>query len=205
MDQQKLLDLLCKYLQEHLGCHTAILYGSLAWGDLDASSDIDVIAFHDGGEAAHVAHRWQNLFLDLFLYPTATKPEPDWLRVHGGKVLFQRGQGGDKILAAVATMFAAGPEALSVTDRQTRHLWSEKMLARAEKGDPEGNYRRHWLLMALLEDYFVLRGRWYLGPKRSLAFLKSEKPEDFAVLGRAFEPSASIEDIRVAVATVIRV
>ena len=32
-DQQKLLDLLCKYLKEHFGCYTAILYGSRAQGD----------------------------------------------------------------------------------------------------------------------------------------------------------------------------
>lgn len=102
-------------------------------------------------------------------------------------------------------MFTACPETLSVSEVQTRHLWFEKMLARAEKGDAEGNYRRHWLLMALLEDYFVPRGQWYLGPKRSLAFLKSEKPEHFAVLCRAFEPSASIEDIRAAVAIVVGV
>lgn len=79
------------------------------------------------------------------------------------------------------------------------------MLTRAEKGDPEGDYRRHWLLMVLLEDYFALRGQWYLGPKRSLALLQHEEPQDFAVLRQALEPSASIADIRAAVAMVIGV
>jgi hypothetical protein len=202
-DHQTLLDLLCKYLQEDLGCHTTILYGSRARGDWDVASDIDVIAFRDAGEAVHVAHRWQEHFLDLFIFPTATKPDTTWLRVHGGRVLFQRAKHGDDVLAAVETMFTAGPEVLGAIEVQTRRLWSEKMLARVEKGDPEGDYRRHWLLMALLEDYFALRGQWYFGPKRSLALLKSNKPEDYVVLCRAFNPSAPIEDIRAAVVMVI--
>jgi hypothetical protein len=201
--QQDLFDLLCRHLAKQFACHTAILYGSQARGDWDATGDIDVIAFRDVGEAGHVAHRWQNLFLDLFLYPTATKPAPDWLRLHGGRVLFQRGSEGDNVLSAVGDMLVAGPERLSADEVRTRRLWAEKMLIRAEKGDPEGNYRRHWLLMTLLEDYFALRGQWYLGPKRSLALLQREKPEDFAVFRKALEPSASIADIRAAVATVI--
>src|SRR5271166_666783 len=146
-DQQELLELLQRYLTEQFGCHTAILYGSRARGDWDAASDIDVIALRDAGEAGHVAHRWQNLFLDLFLYPTATTATPDWLRLHGGRVLFQRGSEGDNVLSAVEDMLAAGPERLSADDMRTRRLWAEKMLLRAEKGDPEGDYRRHWLLM----------------------------------------------------------
>jgi hypothetical protein len=204
-DQQELLNLLRRYLTEQFGCHTAILYGSRARDDWDALSDIDVIAFRDAGEAGHIAHRWHDLYLDLFIYPTATKPAPDWLRLHGGRVLFQRGSDGDEILAAVGGMLAAGPEHLSADDARTGRLWAEKMLARAEKDDPEGDYRRHWLLTALLEDYFALRGRWYLGPKRSLALLQREEPRDFAVFCRALEPSASIADIRAAVVMVIRV
>jgi hypothetical protein len=202
-DRRRLLDLLRRYLEEELGCHTAILYGSRARGDWEATSDIDVVAFRDAGETGQLAHRWQGLFLDLFLYPTATRPDPDWLRLHGGQVLFQRGSGGDEVLAAVEAMFAAGPEPLSAGDARTRRLWSEKMLARAEKGDAEGNYRRHWLLMALLEDYFALREQWYLGPKRSLTFLERERPKDFATFCRAFDPSASIEDVRAAVEMVV--
>lgn len=119
-DQQELLDLLRRHLTEQFCCHTAILYGSRARGDWDAASDIDVIAFCDAGEAGHVAHRWHDLYLDLFLYPTATKAAPDWLRLHGGRVLFQRGSDGDEVLAAVEGMLAAGPERLSADDARTQ-------------------------------------------------------------------------------------
>jgi hypothetical protein len=124
------------------------------------------------------------------------------MRFHEGKVLFQRGAHGDEVLAAVDAMHTAGPAMLSANEARTRRLWLRKMLARAEKGDPEGNYRRHWLLIALLEDYFRLRGEWYLGPKRSLRLLHHKKPEHAAVLEKAFEPSASIMDIQAAVVLV---
>jgi hypothetical protein len=76
------------------------------------------------------------------------------------------------------------------------------MLARAEKGGPEGDYRRRWLLQTLPEIYFTLNGLWYLGPKRSLAFLQQNKPDHFEALRRAFAHGATIADIRAAVAVV---
>jgi len=35
------------------------------------------------------------------------------------------------------------------------------MALRMRRSDIEGNFRRAWLLTALLEDYFRLRGMWY--------------------------------------------
>jgi len=204
-NQQELLDLLRPHLEQRFGCHTAILYGSRARGDWDAASDIDVAAFRDAGEAEHAAHRWQELHLDLFLYPTATEPNQDWLRLRGGRVLFQRDQVGDKALAAVDSLYTAGPKKLTASEAETRRLWLEKMLARAEKGDTEGDYRRHWLLMTLLEDYFAFREEWYLGPKRSLTCLERERPAHFALFRKALKPSASLEEIRAVITMAIEV
>ena len=195
-DQQQLLDRLNAYLRDHFSCKTAVLYGSRARGDWDTTSDIDVIAFGDGIQMGHIAHRWENLFLDLFLYPPGTKPEPDWLRIHDGRVLFQHGSEGDEVLAATKEMFSSGPERMSPGDAQTTRLWLEKMLARADKSDIEGDYRRHWLLKDALEMYFLLRGRWYLGPKKSLALLQDENPAHFDAFRKALAPEASMEDIR---------
>jgi len=200
-DQHELLDRLCAYLKEQFSCDTVILYGSRARGDWDSTSDIDVIAFGHAQEAGHIAHRWENLFLDLFVYPPGTTPEQDWLRVHDGRVLFQRGSEGDEILAAVEEMFSSGPDPLSPGDSQTTRLWLEKMLARAGKADVEGDYRRHWLLKEVLEAYFALRGRWYLGPKKSLALLQDENPAHFDVFRKALAPGASMAAIQSAVAT----
>ncbi len=90
---------------------------------------------------------------------------------------------------------------MSPGDARTTRLWLEKMLARAEKGDAEGDYRRPWLLREVLEIYFLLRGRWYLGPKMSLASLQNEEPAHFEVFRKALASGASMADIRSAVTT----
>ena len=201
-EQQDLLDRLCSYLKDHFSCETAILYGSRARGDWDHASDIDVLAFGSAGETPHVAHRWEDLFLDLFLYPSRTNPTSDWLRIHDGLVLFQNATDGDDALAATKAMFLAGPEQMSETDRQTTRLWLDKMLSRAEKGDPEGNYRRHWLLKEMLEIYFNLRGEWYMGPKKAIATLRIERPAHFDLFRRAFAPGAGMTEMCAAIEVV---
>jgi len=66
------------------------------------------------------------------------------------------------------------------------------------QGDIEENFRRAWLLTSLLEDYFVLRGEWYRGPKESLRFLKAERPEIGHLFEATLAPNAdfkAIEDL----------
>ena len=59
--------------------------------------------------------------------------------------------------------------------------------------DIEGNFRRHWLLTALIEDYFLIRGLWYRGPKESFIWLKLNEPKLFEIYERALKPNASLE------------
>ncbi len=51
------------------------------------------------------------------------------------------------------------------------------------------------LLFTALEDWFALRGRWYLGPKQALATLRSEEPAAYALAERALMPEAKLDDI----------
>ena len=64
------------------------------------------------------------------------------------------------------------------------------MLGRIKKGDVEGNYRRHWLLYQLLDDYFYLRRLWYLGPKESFTWLKTNDPPAYDAFVTALKPAA---------------
>ncbi len=56
---------------------------------------------------------------------------------------------------------------LSSAKIELRRSWSYKMLERVHQDDIEANYRRAWLLFPLLEDYFAIRQKWYLGSKAS--------------------------------------
>jgi hypothetical protein len=69
------------------------------------------------------------------------------------------------------------------------------MLARARKGDLEAHYRRSWLLTALLEDYFRLRGQWYLGPKQSFKILWESDPNTVAAFAAALKPGADLQTL----------
>jgi hypothetical protein len=70
------------------------------------------------------------------------------------------------------------------------------MLERSAHGDIEADYRRTWLLMALLEDYFALRHQWYLGPKRGFRWLEANEPGVHAAFKAALRPDATPDAIR---------
>jgi hypothetical protein len=164
--------------------------------DWEAMSDIDVIAFRDTGDHQRVASRWNGVFLDLFVHSTNDEADPGWIRINGGRILFQKDGFGDKVLDDVKVMFDAGPEDVPNAELQVRKIWAEKMLDRAGKGDVEGNFRLHWLLFVLLEDYFAVRRNWYLGPKRSFRKLRETTESHFSIFETALKPGASLDAVR---------
>lgn len=190
------LDDIAARLREQHGCHTAILYGSRARGDAGPASDYDVAGFADTTAVERITGAWRSGYLDVFVYPESKlAASAEMLHMRGGKVLFQRDRAGDEFLAALEAVRAAGPEALPESELTARRNWAWKMLDRARLGDPEGNYRRAWLLTALLEDYFHLRGLWYEGSKKSLVFLAASEPEVCAKFEAALLPGASLDTI----------
>ena len=196
MTNSELIESLAEDLRRTYGCHTAILYGSRARDDWEVTSDIDVIAFRDTGDHQRVASRWNGVFLDLFVHPTNDELDPSWIRINGGRVLFQKDRFGDKVLDDVKALFDAGPEEVPFSELQVRKIWAEKMLERAAKGDIEGNFRLHWLLFVLLEDYFAVRRSWYLGPKQSFRKLGETAGKHFSIFEAALKPGASLDAVR---------
>jgi hypothetical protein len=69
------------------------------------------------------------------------------------------------------------------------------MLLRIQRDDLEGNYRRHWLLFQLLEDYFRLRNIWFMGAKRSLAYLRKNDLVTLELYEASVRPGASFKEI----------
>jgi predicted nucleotidyltransferase len=185
-------------------CHTLILYGSWARGDATPASDYDLLAIRPRGNAVvRDARLWEGAYLDIFVYPEKKLKPADLLHVRGGKVLFQKGRLGEVLLARIDKIHAQGPKPLSVDEIGARRMWAHKMLDRLRVGDPEGNYRRAWLLTALLEDYFVLRNRWYEGPKLALKWLRRHRPDVCAKFAAALEPAADLSAISDLIAAVV--
>lgn len=195
---EALLSRVVEELRSRHDCHTVILYGSYARGDQSAISDIDVLGIRAAGEAVRDARLWQGVYLDAFIYPEAILDTFDegMARILGGRILLQRDAIGRQLLERVEALIAQGPEPADPAEIQVRLTWARKMVGRIGQRDVEGNYRRHWLLFQLLEDYFYLRGLWFHGSKESFKWMKSEDPFTFQLFEAALEPGASDETLQ---------
>ncbi len=69
------------------------------------------------------------------------------------------------------------------------------MVRRAAKGDPEGDFRLHWLLNDSLSIAFGFMGRRYPGPKAALRTLATGNPDLHARFVAALRPGASLVDV----------
>lgn len=201
----ELLEAVAAELCDRHGCHTVILYGSLARGDANAESDIDVLGLRDEGPAFRDARPWRGRYLDAFIHPAADFDHPDesHLKLLGGHVLVERADAGSRLLAAVQAVYDAGPKVLDEHEQAVLRSWLEKTMHRIARGDLEGHYRRVMLLYQALEDYFALRGHWYLGPKAAFAWLREHDPEAYRRFEQALAPGASLKDIQAMVNVVM--
>jgi hypothetical protein len=193
---------LVEALREAHGAHTALLYGSwpMAAPGRERHRPGPVRPHRAGPAGRPLA---PGPALDVFVHPETVLAQPtaEQLYLRGAQVLAQRGDEATRFLAQLEALHAAGPQPLAPDEAQARRVWVAKMLQRLRRGDAEGDYRRHWLLMMALEDYFALRTRWYPGPKKALAWLAREMPHHHALCRRA-APGAS-DDIAAWMAAVI--
>lgn len=175
------------------GAHTVVLYGSRARGDATPESDIDVACFADVSESYQDARLWQDAFLDGFVYPTSRiegDVENEMLKLVGGKAILDERGLAEAFLVRVRARDEEPVPLLREHERQAMRTWAHKTLARIRRGDIEGNYRYHVLLVHLLEDHFALLARRYRGPKRALAELAASDPSTFTAFEAALLPGA---------------
>ena len=191
------LDAISSELKSKYNVHTVILYGSRARNEHGPASDYDIVGIGPVDRVVRDARTWNGFFLDAFVYPETKIQTPDesMLYMREGIVLFEKGDIGTRFLKALDELYSRGPEKLPPDEVQARIVWASKMLERARQEDIEGNYRRAWLLMALVEDYFLIRGLWYSGPKKALAWLAKNNPQVYAAYEKALKPNAELTDI----------
>ena len=123
------------------------------------------------------------------------RPTEEHLKLKGSLVLLQRGAEAEDFLSKLEGIFRRGPEPLPSDEIEARKVWAHKMVARMRRADLEGNYRRVWLLTALLEDYFHIRGLWFEGPKKSLRWLEQFDAVTYDAMRAALEPNAGEEAV----------
>lgn len=184
-------------LKTNFHCHTVVLYGSRARGDWSDSSDFDILGVSDDiAKVTRHAYKLEDSFVDGFVYPTSALKEIDasHLYMRDGKVLFERDSFGTELLNKIAAVYSTGP-VVPEDELNMKKVWAEKMLERVRRGDAEGEYRRHWLIYALLEDYFTFRGLWYEGPKKAFSYLSQNDMEVYNQFLTVFNSPKSIDEL----------
>ena len=202
--EPSLNDLVQELTEKH-HCHTLILYGSRARGEETPESDYDLLGFRETGADIWDARLWNGKYLDVFIYPESkinSTPE-EFFRLRGGRILKQKDQLGERLLSDIEKAYQEGPKPRAPDQLEGQRVWARKTLARIKRGDIEGNYRRASLLVNLVEDYFVLRGKWFLGPRLSLDWLKKNDTETYQAFQAALALGAQVREIEILVGRVI--
>ncbi len=160
------------------GCHTVILFGSRARGDADGDSDVDLLGVGDGVADGPLSRLVDGFDFDIWIADErSVEGDPEeYLKIEDGRPLVQRALYGDELLRKVKARVSAGPPPLSAEEWAQRIRWLHRMAGRAARADEEGRYRLCWLAAELPRVRFELAGRYWLGPKRSLALLAEWDP-----------------------------
>jgi predicted nucleotidyltransferase len=185
-----------EYLIRKYDCHLIIIYGSYARNEYTKESDVDIICFSDKDNPENDTSMFLGRQLDVWIYNTNKIKETDeYLRIMGGKILLDKNNLGNEFLERINKKYEEGPKKLKEEKKLFLKSWLIKMLNRAKKGDCEGNYRLHWLLIDSLEIYFNLNDKWYLGPQKSLKWLKENDKETFLLYDNALRINGTITDV----------
>ena len=192
MDRQPIERLAVQVMEEHRW-HTAVIYGSWARGDATPASDVDLLCVRETGATARDARVVGGAYLDAFVYPESALESLDlsFLRILGGVVVRERDGVGSKLLARVREMHDRGPPPMPDDERLALVTWSQKMLDRFRASHGvDVDYRRMYLVVRALEDYFALRNAWYEGEKVAFAWLCEHDPSTYNL----FESASQLSD-----------
>ena len=195
---------LAAYLHERHGCHTVLLYGSVARGEDGPESDVDAMGFRDAPGHENDTSSFGGRLLDVWIKPlselnAAVEGGPEareaFLHVAEG-VLLADPQGLLARLLEAVSREAQAPVPMDSKQREFLSGWCRKMLKRAAKGDPEGDLRLHWLLNDSLSIAFRYVELRYPGPKAALRWLAAENPGLHSLFVAALRPGAPLDAVR---------
>jgi len=108
-------------------------------------------------------------------------------------VLFEREKFGSDFLRRLKGALKKPNEPLPPDEINARRVWAFKMLERAVLGNIEGHYRRSWLQMALLEDYFLLRRKRYWGSKAAFSWLRGYDLKTYRLFENALKNPGNLK------------
>ncbi|GAA0069549.1 hypothetical protein UT300003_10720 [Clostridium sardiniense] len=202
--QAKVITTLRNYLKNKYNCHSIILYGSLSNGTETDESDIDIICFADNIKEQNDTSELFGRQLDAWIYDTSMMEKyKELAHINGGKIILDERNICNKLLDNIDE-YIKNVEKLSEEQIEFQKKWLIKMLNRASKNDIEGNFRYHWLLVDSLEIYFNIKGIRYMGPKKSLNFLKENDEIALEYFNEALNTNSGLKEAKRLVEFIIK-
>ncbi|MCD8149955.1 MAG: nucleotidyltransferase domain-containing protein [Clostridiales bacterium] len=167
-----------------------ITYGSYANGTNNQNSDYDALLIVSDGEKQHDCSVVDGIVLDIFIYPLSQVIGEinieDFIQIFDGKIILDTDGAGQNLKDRVLRFMETRP--CKTREEVAEEIqWCKKMLSRVQRGDAEGYFRWHWLLIDSLEIACDIFRQPYYGPKKSLKWLKAEHPDLFALYSTALK------------------
>ncbi len=159
-----------------------LVYGSFVRGDRDEYSDFDCMVIVDSKEKDHDDSVIGGVQLDCFIFTAEEAAAEDvdpFLTAFDSEILLDDGTGA--ALKERVRKYVAEHTVTEESEKEFIRSWIRKILRRMEKGDDEGSYRGILFLSESLEDYCALRDLFYFGSKKTIAYLKANDPQGYAL------------------------
>lgn len=184
------------YLKLKYNCHSIILYGSFVNETYTKESDIDIICFADNiintQNDMSIIDGWQ---LDTWIYNTDMIEHPEnLLHIDNGRIILDERNLCKSLLININQLLSQPIKKLTMEEINFQKEWLKKMLNRSRKKDVEGNFRYHWMLVDSLEIYFDIRGLRYMGPKKSVLWLKDNDKNAYKLFENALKNKSTCEE-----------
>ena len=177
-----------KYINERYAPLSIIVYGSYANDTNDENSDFDALVISSSHKKFHDTSFFEGIQLDIFVYPIETIDEnmnlSGFVQLIDSKVVFDTDNIGESLKSRVISYIEKLP-LKSHDDLKADIDWCTKMLARAKRGDAEGMFRFHWVLVDSLEVYSVMMQQFYRGPKKTLEWMKENHSKAYMIYHKA--------------------
>ena len=159
-----------------------LVYGSFVRGDRDEYSDFDCMVIVDSKEKDHDDSVIGGAQLDCFIFTAEEAAAEDvdpFMTAFDSEILLDDGTGA--ALKERVRKYVAEHTVTEESEKEFIRSWIRKILRRMEKGDDEGSYRGILFLSESLEDYCALRDLFYFGSKKTIAYLKANDPQGYAL------------------------
>jgi predicted nucleotidyltransferase len=201
------LSSIVRTLKHKYHCHTIILYGSRARGLTTATSDYDVLGVIRKGKKTRIAKKQLGYYWDVFVYPEKdlSKLGEQHFSWKGARILYEKGSYGQNLLARLEKLLKKPFKPHPQYEIDITKVWAQKELDRCRMTDIQGLYRRAEFHNALIDHYFFMRQKRFLGPKEAFAWLEENDPKTFKFIQRTLKHPGNLSFLKAAASRVYRV